>query len=526
MNIVILTPIKPEYQAVRKHLSNPQTITKENCNYEIGTFNGKHNSFQIIIRQTGPRNATMAIATEKAIQHFKPVVLLLVGIAGGVKDVKIGDVVVGTKAYGYAAGKETENGYVSRPNVLPYSHILLTLAERIDKEDAWQKRIQLNNVSSFQPIVYFAPIASDDKVIASTDSNSYKILKQYYNDTAALEMEAIGFAEAVMQHPTVQALNIRSISDLLKNKAASDKEGSQELAAAIATAFAFELLYQLDLSTLNIPSMELKELTKTIQQYIQPNLQNLVDSTSTLPNNPQQKLLWEKIAPLISYEIEELKADPKDEDVLNGIPNQIKKALKSNEALQQELTAIIQQLQQTEEAKGTTITNSKNVIANSTINTSGDFHLGDNNTTTNYKDVGEVTNIKENSGTINLDKSTTHIGQQHNTPNNTGTIHIGDIINIQQVLEQSPTSLSTPEQQALKNQLQTLISTNKIKQALELILKLSKNKDSDIQTQALMLSNRWNSLQKEINGGIISNENANISRNRIISAMLNFIEEL
>ena len=57
------------------------------------------------------KNVDMALATEKAIQAFKPQIALLIGIAGGVKDVGIGDLLIAKKAYGYESGKEDVDGY-------------------------------------------------------------------------------------------------------------------------------------------------------------------------------------------------------------------------------------------------------------------------------------------------------------------------------------------------------------------------------------------------------------------------------
>jgi len=155
MNILILTPILPEYQALKKHLKNLRPITKENHNYEVGIFQGKHQTFQIAIRQTGSKNVTIGLATEKGIQHFDPAIVLLVGIAGGVKDVVIGDVVVGTKAYGYAAGKETADGFNVRPNVLLFSQELIGVAERVVQKGEWRHRIKDSNGQSK---VFFGPL--------------------------------------------------------------------------------------------------------------------------------------------------------------------------------------------------------------------------------------------------------------------------------------------------------------------------------------------------------------------------------
>ena len=531
MAILILTPIKTEYQSVRKHLSNLQAISKDNCNYEIGTFKGIHQTFQIVIRQTGAKNTTIALATEKAIQHFQPSVLLLVGIAGGIKDVVIGDVVVATKAYGYAVGKETEEGYVARPHVLPFSVELLALAERIEQQQKWQQRIGSNHQN---PAVYFAPIASDDKVVATTNSTTHTIIKKHFNDAAALDMEAIGFAEASFQYPLLKALVIRGISDLLNNKTDTDGEGSQELAVAAASAFAFELIYQLDLSQLKLPTMKLQELTEEVSQYIQPNLDQIIGKSVELPTNPQQSLIWKKIKPCIAEEIKELQEDPTDAFVLTSIPVIIRKFLKNNNFLQQEIITLIGQIQNSD-ANNSNDSSSTTVFYKSPISAKGDLQIGSNTTTTNYHgSIDKQWNIEKNSGDFNFDHSTTnHIKQQVQSPKNVndqynisgnqGSIYISEVINIGQVLESSPTVIAT---KTTLQKIHELIRNNKIKQTLEHLLQLTQNGDRDEHNQVILLTNRWNRLKQSRHAGTLSTENGNIEQNRIVASLLNFVEEL
>ena len=59
-------------------------------------------------------------------------------------------------------------------------------------------------------------------------------------------MEGRGFLEAAHANEHVQALIVRSISDLIDNKSIYDAQGSQKIAASHAAAFAFEVLAQLD----------------------------------------------------------------------------------------------------------------------------------------------------------------------------------------------------------------------------------------------------------------------------------------
>lgn len=239
MDVVILTPIAIEYSIVRRFLSNLKMKRIANFTCEVGQFEGKYHKFQIAIRETGSKETTAALATQAIIENLNPSILILLGICGGVKDVKIGDVVVGTKAYGYEAGKETPDGFVARPESYHYDKELI---EHIKILEYSFDRDKLNP-NHEEVKVFYGPIASGNKVIASTNSHIFHQLKLHYNDTTAVEMEATGFAEAAFMYKNVRILNIRGVSDLLEGKTKSDTEGSQEYAIENASAFVFELLF-------------------------------------------------------------------------------------------------------------------------------------------------------------------------------------------------------------------------------------------------------------------------------------------
>jgi nucleoside phosphorylase len=188
-------------------------------------------------------NIDMALATEKAIQYFKPHIVILLGIAGGVKDVKIGDVLIPKKVYGYESGKEDADGFKARPVVESLSGELLARAQALSRRSDWKKRLNDENVD-FK--VFFGPIAAGDKLIANTDNPTYKRLKQHFNDTLAVDMEAIGFAAALQEHRHIHGMIIRGISDLCEGKSITDQQNWQFIAAQRAAAFAFELLWELE----------------------------------------------------------------------------------------------------------------------------------------------------------------------------------------------------------------------------------------------------------------------------------------
>lgn len=238
--ILILTPLPLELTAVLHHLTALQEPeVKDQIAYEKGVFQGRHHRYEVVVAEPGMKNTEMALATERAIKRHEPQIVLLIGIAGGVKDVAIGDVVVAKKAYGYEAGKEGADQFWARPSVEAFSGELLARAQLLSRRDDWKKRAPDGAANAK---VFMGPIAAGEKVVVSSGSETYKRLKEHYNDTLALEMEAIGFATAIQPHRELHGLAIRGISDLLDHKG----DDFQARAAERAAAFAFELLYQLD----------------------------------------------------------------------------------------------------------------------------------------------------------------------------------------------------------------------------------------------------------------------------------------
>ena len=379
MDIAILTPVEVEYKVVRQFLTGLRSKEIDGFEYELGHFSGNFHNYSIVIRQTGSKNEDISLATEKIIQNFKPSIILLVGIAGGVKDVVIGDVVVGLKAYGYESGKETPEGTVIRPDVIPYDFQLIEKARTIARNQAWQERI---SYSKKDIKVVFGPIASGNKVIASTESPIYKIIKKHFNDTTALEMEAIGFAKAVLPHRDIRTMNIRGISDLLDNKSKSDAEGTQEDAVHNAAAFAFELLSQLDFLNLKIYALNMQDLVDKLTELALPLISFEVSNEKGSDlNNSVLESLWNKISPFLMNQIDDLRESPDDEGLLKDLPvlvkNDLRRAVKHNSSLKEELENLVGKIDGLRKDGDIRIEKSKNIINQSNINVKGDFRLGD-----------------------------------------------------------------------------------------------------------------------------------------------------
>lgn len=250
LRAVILTALPIEYAAVRAHLSDLREQTHEQGTvYEEGTFQGEQ-SWDVALVEIGAGNVKTAAEAERAMQHFRPRVLLFVGIAGGLKDVRVGDVVIATKVYGYESGKaESESEFRPRPQAFGASYRLEQRARAEARRPNWLGRLK-SPPGEPRPRALLGPIAAGEVVVASRASEISRFIQENYGDSLAVEMEGRGLLEAASINERVDALVIRGISDLLDKKADSDALGSQELAAAHASAFAFELLGNIEAAAL------------------------------------------------------------------------------------------------------------------------------------------------------------------------------------------------------------------------------------------------------------------------------------
>lgn len=237
---VILTALPVEYSAVRAHLSEIDEAVHKGSVYEKGVFEDGGRPWEVLIAEIGAGNAGAAFEAERAIAYWEPSVALFIGIAGGVKDVRVGDVVAATKIYGYETGK-VEETFKSRPDVGESSYALIQRARAEIKRGTWLSRIK-GGYREPAPKAYVGAIAAGEKLVASTQSQLYGFLKSHYNDTLAVEMEGRGFLSAAHANEPVKELVIRGISDLLDNKSDLEDHLRQDMASRNASAFGFELL--------------------------------------------------------------------------------------------------------------------------------------------------------------------------------------------------------------------------------------------------------------------------------------------
>ena len=199
-----------------RHLTNTSRETTEG-----GTvfFTGDFGGWKVAVAECGEGNVVAASILERASRRFNPDLALFVGVAGGVKDVMLGDVIVSTKVYGYERGKDTEAGFLSRPVVGQRDHAIEQQARALRQGDKWYERLD-TSVSHSKPRLHVGPIAAGERVVASARSATAQLIRQHYSDALGVEMEGYGFLDGVHLNAPLRGSVIRGISDLLDGKTA------------------------------------------------------------------------------------------------------------------------------------------------------------------------------------------------------------------------------------------------------------------------------------------------------------------
>jgi len=239
--VIFITALPCEFKAVADYLNSPQEEQHpQGTIYHRGEYPAENPRWRVAVAETGQTNSVAAFETGRAVDYFQPEYVFFVGIAGGIKDVELGDVVVAETAKGYERGKVTDTGILPRGEVGKSDYRLVERAKAIAKSGDWCASLQREKIPN---VIVPATIAAGEKVIDSTRHAVYQFLIENYSEAVAVEMEGIGFLEAV-RRCSAHGIVIRGISDKLAKDSQHDKQW-QPVAAQNAAAFAFAMLDKL-----------------------------------------------------------------------------------------------------------------------------------------------------------------------------------------------------------------------------------------------------------------------------------------
>jgi adenosylhomocysteine nucleosidase len=172
---------------------------------------------KVAVIQSGQTNVAAAQATTAALISFEPDVVVLVGVAGGLKDSKLRDVVVADAVY--------QLGHISEGD------------ERLSRGKTLfgdRDLVQVSRLMQAEGLpIRVAPVVAGDILLKSTRSETASWIKTHMNDAVAIEMEGWGTSWAA-HAASVPVLVVRGISDLVDDKDPSADARDQPAAATAA----------------------------------------------------------------------------------------------------------------------------------------------------------------------------------------------------------------------------------------------------------------------------------------------------
>jgi len=229
-DIVILTVLPEEYGAIFNHLSDfvplpdvgsrPNLYAWQFSNVYCSKYKG---AYKVAIGMVGRAgNYQSSLAVKEAVELWRPRYIFFVGIAGGLPDLKRGDVVIADVVYGYEYGKINKK-FKPRGNWTYRTDLaLLNGAGAYALRDDWYKRIKVKPHENCKPCIMSGEIASGEQVVDDPSNEFFAEVLKRYSKVKAVEMEGAGVGSAIEQAQSLGFptgfIVIRGISDLPRPK--------------------------------------------------------------------------------------------------------------------------------------------------------------------------------------------------------------------------------------------------------------------------------------------------------------------
>jgi nucleoside phosphorylase len=210
--------------------------------YEVGKFSSTEGSWDVAVIELGASNVDATLQAARAIQYLNPRVVLSVGIAAGLGDISIGDVVVASKVYRFEVEGAKAN-FIVKPDLGHSSYLMEQRARAEARKKDWLQRISPTSTERL-PRVIVAPIVAGEKIVKSSRGPASKFIQSHFSDAVAVEMEGRGFLDAIYANQNISVLLMRGISDFM-DRGVKSQPKMQEIASQNASAFAFEVLGKL-----------------------------------------------------------------------------------------------------------------------------------------------------------------------------------------------------------------------------------------------------------------------------------------
>jgi nucleoside phosphorylase len=216
----ILTIIDEEFDAMR-------AVLQADRNVPHSPYYTNAASLDVILRQAPDRaNVPATSAAARLVEDFRPEVVAVVGIAGGIEGrdgVALGDVVVASYLHYSEFRKLAEAGDLRRYYAYDQPAVSLrdTYVDPERRDGSWIGRIAGARPAEGQPKVIVGSIVAGEKILGNPTHEEQQRVVREFTDAVAVDMESVGVARAVHDARTSvdyspRLLVVRGVSDLVR----------------------------------------------------------------------------------------------------------------------------------------------------------------------------------------------------------------------------------------------------------------------------------------------------------------------
>lgn len=186
-----------------------------------------------------------AFLSRLIIERFKPRLLMMTGICGGIGDsVKLGDLIVAEKSWDWQSGKWLHDGsFEAAPDQKDASPELVALARGMTEIANGFYNTYVGTRAEKPPSILVGPMVSGSAVVESLDLHAR--FKTQHRKAIAVDMECFGiyFSAFMSPPPTPKFICIKAVSDLSDmNKADKIQAYCSNLSASVSFQIAKKIL--------------------------------------------------------------------------------------------------------------------------------------------------------------------------------------------------------------------------------------------------------------------------------------------
>ncbi len=149
------------------------------------------------------------------MREFRPRLLVMTGVCGGLTDARLGDVVVADRSWDWQSGKWESGGFLQvAPDQREGSPDLVALAYGAQQEAEALYSSYTGEKPPTVPRILVGPMVSGSSVVASDEFHS--VVRRQHRKTLAIDMEcyATYFAASIADEPRPMTVCAKAVSDL------------------------------------------------------------------------------------------------------------------------------------------------------------------------------------------------------------------------------------------------------------------------------------------------------------------------